>query len=289
MRVTIIKTPKCYIGGAFVRSEGGRVDAYQDAGGRFVCHVPRCTRKDVRNAVEAAAKAGVGWAARSGYNRGQVMYRLAEMMESRFGELAEAVALDGSEEADARREVAVAIDRVVHYAGWADKYPALLGGANPVASGHFNVVVSEPVGVVGVVAPEVSPLAGLLALVLPAVVGGNAVVALASGERPYPALLLGEMLAVSDLPGGVVNLLTGRRDELAGVFGTHAQIRSLSVAVGVAEAELIQKGAAESVKRVHWVDDADGVDWHSGRVQGLEAIRRHQECKALWHPKERMR
>lgn len=288
MRSIITKTPKCYVGGAFIRSESGRVDALHDAAGGFVCNVPQCSRKDLRNAVEAAAKAAPGWAARSAYNRGQILYRLAEMLEARAVEMMSAInTFDADMDANHRRtaaEVATAIDRIVHYAGWTDKYQSLLGSVNPVSSAHFNFTVTEPMGVIGVIAPDEAPLLGLLSLILPAIVSGNTVVALASCTRPYPSILLGEMLATSDLPGGVVNLLTGRRSDLVSTFATHAHFRGLSAVADAAERATLQSGAADSVKRVHLVPAESPVDWLDPAAQGLAPIRRHLEFKTVWHP-----
>jgi acyl-CoA reductase-like NAD-dependent aldehyde dehydrogenase len=281
--LSITKTPKCYVGGNFVRSESGRVYPINDSG-NFFANIPLCSRKDLRNAVEAAAKAGSGWAARSGYNRGQILYRLAEMLEARAAEMTGALLVSHADGKTAAKEVRTAIDRIVHYAGWTDKYQALLGSVNPVASPYFNFTVAEPMGIIGIIAPDESPLLALLSLILPAITSGNTVVALASTERPYPSILLGEMLATSDLPGGVVNLLTGRRDELIPTFATHAHLRGLAAVVNQAERKLLQTGAADSVKRLKLLGSESPIDWHSSRAQGLYEIRDHLELKTIWHP-----
>jgi aldehyde dehydrogenase (NAD+) len=283
-RLHITKTPKCYVGGAFIRSESGRVAELQDATGAFFANIPQCTRKDLRNAVEAAAKAGPGWAKRSAFNRGQILYRLAEMMEARGVELAESITLSGVSKADASREVAAAIERVVHYAGWTDKYEQILGSVNPVASAHFNFTVTEPMGIIGVLAPDERPLLALVSLILPAIASGNCVVALASETQPYPAILLGEMLAVSDLPGGVVNLLTGKRAEMVPTFATHEHLRAISGVVNAEQRKALRLGAAESVKRVRLGKAEEEVDWEAETMQGLEEIRALVECKTTWHP-----
>jgi aldehyde dehydrogenase (NAD+) len=283
-RLTITKTPKCYVGGAFIRSESGRVELWSDHRGEFFAHMPVCSRKDLRNAVEAAAKAGSGWTKRSGYNRGQILYRLAEMLEARAAEMAAALALDGRSARDAEKEVSATIDRIVYYAGWTDKYQALLGSVNPVASSHFNFTITEPMGVVGVIAPDEAPLLALLSLILPVITSGNAVVALASSSHPYPAILLGEMLATSDLPGGVVNLLCGQRAELLPTFGSHEQIRGLSAVLNPEERRVLELGAAESVKRVKVLPSDAEVDWLNSSSQGLEWIRAFIESKTIWHP-----
>lgn len=280
----ITKTPKCYVGGAFIRSESGRVYPLTDASGAFFANIPLCSRKDLRNAVEAAAKTGPGWAARNAYNRGQILYRLAEMLEARATEMSEAVSLGGIAPKDAEREVRASIERIVHYAGWTDKYQALLGSVNPVSSPHFNFTVTEPMGIIGIVSPDESPLLGLLSLVLPAITGGNTVVALASNTQPYPSILLGEMLATSDLPGGVVNFLTGRRDELIPTFATHAHLRGLAVVANLEERKILQTGSAESVKRLKLIPAEATTDWFSENAQGLYEIRDHLEAKTTWHP-----
>lgn len=283
-RLPITKTPKCYVGGAFIRSESGRVFPITDASGAFFANMPQCTRKDLRNAVEAAAKAGPGWAKRTAYNRGQILYRLGEMLEARSREMAEAIALHGAKQADAEREVSATVDRLIHYAGWADKYEQLLGNVNPVASPHFNFTVTEPMGIVGILAPDDAPLLGLVSLVAPAITSGNAVVALASSSRPYPSILLGEMLATSDLPGGVVNLLTGLRSELVPTFATHEHLRAISGVANAEDRKTLKLGAAESVKRVKLHKTEEPVDWFAESAQGLYEIRDFVEFKTTWHP-----
>jgi acyl-CoA reductase-like NAD-dependent aldehyde dehydrogenase len=283
-RLIITKTPKCYVGGAFIRSECGKVAAWHDHAGSFFANMPVCSRKDLRNAVEAAAKAGAGWAKRSGYNRGQILYRLAEMLEARRTEMAAAIALDGTSKSDAAKEVAASIDRIVHYAGWTDKYQSLLGSVNPVASAHFNFTVTEPMGVIGVIAPSEAPLLGLLSLVLPIITSGNSVVAMASDQHPYPAILLGEMLATSDLPGGVINILTSERKELIPTFATHDHLRGISAVANQAERTELQRGAASSVKRTTFLPSEVRIDWYSSNAQGLYHIRDFIECKTTWHP-----
>jgi acyl-CoA reductase-like NAD-dependent aldehyde dehydrogenase len=284
MRIHITKTPKCYVGGAFIRSESGRVMPLHDTSGVFFANIPQCTRKDLRNAVEAAAKAGPGWAKRSAFNRGQILYRLAEMMEARSAELTEAVAMSGGSKVDAAREVAASIERVVHYAGWTDKYEQILGSVNPVASAHFNFTVTEPMGIIGIIAPDDSPLLALVSLILPAITSGNCVVALASSTQPYPSILLGEMLATSDLPGGVVNLLTGLRGEMVPTFATHEHLRALSGVVNADDRKTLKLGAAESVKRVRLLKAEEPIDWFADKMQGVEKIRALIEFKTTWHP-----
>ena len=283
-RLPITKTPKVYVGGAFIRSESARVFPLKDAAGNFYANIPQCTRKDLRNAVEAAAKAGPGWAKRTGYNRGQILYRLGEMLEARAGEMADAIQLGGASKAAAAREVAASVDRLIHYAGWADKFEQVLGSVNPVASPHFNFTVTEPMGIVGVIAPDTAPLLALVSLFAPAITSGNTVVALASETQPYPAILLGEMLATSDLPGGVVNLLTGFRKEMLPTFATHTHLRALCGVASADERKALALGAAESVKRLHLIKVEDQPDWFADTAQSLYAIRDTIEFKTTWHP-----
>ena len=283
-RLPITKTPKVYVGGAFIRSESARVFPLKDAAGNFYANIPQCSRKDLRNAVEAAAKAGPGWAKRTGYNRGQILYRLGEMLEARAGEMADAIQLGGASKAAAAREVAASVDRLIHYAGWADKFEQVLGSVNPVASPHFNFTVTEPMGIVGVIAPDTAPLLALVSLFAPAITSGNTVVALASETQPYPAILLGEMLATSDLPGGVVNLLTGFRKEMLPTFATHTHLRALCGVASADERKALALGAAESVKRLHLIKVEDQPDWFADTAQSLYAIRDTLEFKTTWHP-----
>ncbi|HZZ56778.1 MAG TPA: aldehyde dehydrogenase family protein [Opitutaceae bacterium] len=283
-RLPITKTPKVYVGGAFIRSESGRTQPLADASGAFVANIPQCTRKDARNAVEAAAKAGPGWARRTAYNRGQILYRLGEMLEARAGEMAAAIRIGGAGEAQAHKETAAAVDRLIYYAGWADKYEQVLGSVNPVASSHFNFTVTEPMGIVGVIAPDEAPLLALVSLVAPAIVSGNVVVALASERQPYPAIVLGEMLATSDLPGGVVNLLTGLRKEIVPTFATHAHLRAVCGVASAAERKTLGTGAAESVKRTVLRPAEEPADWYADTAQSLYPIRELLEFKTTWHP-----
>jgi acyl-CoA reductase-like NAD-dependent aldehyde dehydrogenase len=282
-RLPITKTPKPYVGGAFIRSESGRTFPLRDATGNFFANIPQCTRKDLRNAVEAAAKAGPGWARRTAYNRGQILYRLGEMLEARRQEMIDILVNFGAAKVSAAKEIDAATDRLIYYAGWADKYEQVLGNTNPVASPHFNFTVTEPMGVIGVVAPDAPALLALVSFVAPIIVSGNTVVALASEKNPYAAVLFGEMLATSDLPGSVVNILTGFRKELVPTFATHTHLRGISAAATAEERKVIRLGAAESVKRVHFTD-IDGAGWYRDTAQSLYAIRDFLEFKTTWHP-----
>lgn len=282
-RLPVTKTPKVYVGGAFIRSESARVFPIHDATGNFFANIPQCTRKDLRNAVEAAAKAGPGWAKRTPYNRGQILYRLGEMLEARRQEMIDTMVLFGCDPKRAAKGFEISVDRLIYYAGWADKYEQVLGNVNPVAAPYFNFTVTEPMGVVGVIAPDRPPLLPLISLIAPAIVSGNTVVAVASEAMPYPAILLGEMLATSDLPGGVVNLLTGFRRELVPTFATHTHLRAVVGVVTAEERKALELGAAESVKRTRLVDPED-TDWFAENAQSLYAIRDTLEFKTTWHP-----
>jgi acyl-CoA reductase-like NAD-dependent aldehyde dehydrogenase len=260
-RLPIRKTYKLFVGGGFPRSESGRT---YEAEGQ---NVARASRKDVRDAVRAARAAQPGWAAATAYNRGQVLYRLAEMVEARTAEFAELCT--------GREEVEHSIDRVVWYAGWADKLPQVLGGSNPVAGPYFNFTVPEPTGVVAVLAPEEPPLLGLVTRLLPPLVGGNAVVAVASEPRPLAAIELAEAIATSDVPGGVVNLLTGFASELGPVLAAHMDVNALDLAGANGEAPELERLAADNVKRVV-----------RGRAdaQSPWEIAAFLELKTVWHP-----
>ncbi len=260
-RLGVKKTYKLYIGGEFPRSESGR--SYEAEG----ANVARASRKDLRDAIRAARGAFPGWAGRTAYNRGQILYRMAEMMEARRALLAG--------HCDGEAEVDAAIDRMVWYAGWADKIAQVLGSSNPVAGPYFNFTVPEPTGVVGVLAPELPALAGLVSRIAPAIAGGNTVVAVASGSRPLAAVELAEALATSDLPGGVVNVLTGSKAELAPWLAGHMDVNAIDVGGADGQAAELEQLAAENVKRVvHGA--ADG--------QSLWEIAAFLELKTVWHP-----
>ncbi len=287
-RLPITKTPKVYVGGAFIRSESARTFPLKDAAGNFFANIPQCTRKDLRNAVEAAAKAGPGWAKRTPYNRGQIIYRLGEMLEARKADMLDALLVGGVPsprgKAAAMREITATIDRLIYYAGWADKFEQLLGSVNPVAAPYFNFTVTEPMGIVGLLAPEEAPLLALVSLLAPAITSGNTVVALASTAQPYPAIVLGEMLATSDLPGGVVNLLTGFRKELVPTFATHTHLRAIGGVANADERLALKLGATESVKRVKLSKTEEPIDWFSDKAQSLYELRDFLELKTTWHP-----
>jgi acyl-CoA reductase-like NAD-dependent aldehyde dehydrogenase len=259
-RLPVRKTYKLFIGGAFPRSESGRT---YEAEGQ---NVARASRKDARDAVRAARGALASWAGATAYNRGQVLYRLAEMLEARADDLAHLCS--------GRREVETAIDRVVWYAGWADKLPQVLGGANPVAGPYFNFTVPEPTGVVAIVAPDEPALTGLVSRVAPALVGGNAVVALVSQTHPLAAIELAEAVATSDVPAGVVNMLTGFRTELAPVLAAHMDVNAIDL-TGADDAADLERLAADNVKRVIRSTSDAQSPWE---------IERFLELKTVWHP-----
>jgi acyl-CoA reductase-like NAD-dependent aldehyde dehydrogenase len=280
-RLTVRKTHKLFIGGAFPRSESGRSYPVNDAAGALACHAAQASRKDVRDAVVAARKAFGGWSGATAYNRGQVLYRVAEMMEGRRGQfIAEVASAEGCPESAAAAQVDAAVDRWVHYAGWADKYAQVLGGANPVAGPYFNFSLPDPVGVIGVLAPQDSSLLGLVSVLAPAITTGNAIVAVASTERPGPAVALCEVLATSDVPGGVVNLLTGFVAELAPWLAGHRDVNALDLA-GVPSTERadLERAAADSVKRVPTLRDSN---WEAD--PGLARLGAWVEVKTVWHP-----
>ena len=289
-RLDVRKTYKLYIGGAFPRSESGRSYVIRGLDGEPLANACRASRKDVRDAVRAARKAAGDWADRTAMNRGQVLYRVAELMEGRRDQfIAEVAQAEGVKESRSRELVGRAIDRWVWYAGWADKISQVLGSANPVAAPYFNFTIPEPTGVVGLVAPETSSLLGLVSRLAPPLVTGNSVVVLASESRPLPAITLTEVLATSDVPAGVVNILTGLKQELVPVMAGHVDIDALDV-WGVpdglrTEVELV---AADSVKRLarRPAGVADGrFDWLDDRAaERPEWIAAFLEMKTVWHP-----
>jgi acyl-CoA reductase-like NAD-dependent aldehyde dehydrogenase len=284
-RLNVRKTYKLYINGEFPRTESGRYYAVTGKGGELLANACRGSRKDLRNAVVAARKAVGGWSGKTAYNRGQILYRIAEVCESRAAELVDELRRQGSAAADARREVDAVIDRWVYYAGWSDKYTQLFGSVNPVAGPYYNFTVPEPTGVVGVVAPETPSLLGLVSRIAPAIVGGNTVVAVTSEKQPLAAITLGEVLETSDVPAGVVNLLSGIKSELVPWMAAHMDVNAIDTTGVAADAiATVLKTAAENVKRVvHF--DAAAIGWDDARrSQGPYAIFDFQESKTVWHP-----
>jgi acyl-CoA reductase-like NAD-dependent aldehyde dehydrogenase len=289
-RIDVRKTYKLYIGGAFPRTESGRTYPVLTPGGDPLANACQASRKDLRDAVRAARKAFEPWAARSAMNRGQILYRVAELMEGRRDQfVAEVSAGEGINAARARDAVDRAIDRWVWYAGWSDKLGQVLGSSNPVAGSYFNFTIPEPTGVVGIVAPERSSLLGLVSRLAPALVGGNVTVVVASEARPLAAVTLTEVLATSDLPGGVVNVLTGRKAELVPVLAAHVDIDAIDTwGIDPATQADVEGSAADSIKRVarrpRGVSD-DRFDWADDRAaQRPEWIAAFLEMKTVWHP-----
>ena len=278
-RLDVRKTYKLYIAGAFPRSESGRSYEALGTDGEVLARPARASRKDLRDAVKAARSALNGWAGATASNRGQVLYRVAELMEGRRDQFAAELAAVGSP--DPEREVGAAVDRWVWYAGWSDKVHHVMGGVNPVAGPYFNFTIPEPTGVVGVVAPEEPALLGLVSRLAPAIVGGNAAVVLASETKPLPAVTLTEVLATSDVPGGVVNVLTGRKRELLPWLCGHMDVDAVDL-TGAPDDMLadLEALAAENVKRTV----RDGQDPFDDRAQSPYAVTALMEMKTVWHP-----
>lgn len=284
-RAAVRKTWKLYIGGAFPRSESGHSYVVTDSRGAFVANAAKASRKDARDAVGAARKAFGGWSSRTAYNRAQILYRVAEIMEDRRPQFVEAVRQsEGLTARQADQVVDESIDRLVWYAGWADKVTQVVGSANPVAGPFFNLSSPEPTGVVAVVAPQQSSLLGLVSVVAPVVVTGNTTVVLASEERPLPAVTFAEVLATSDVPGGVVNVLTGPPADTAPWLASHMDVNALDL-TGFAgradEAAALEEAAAENLKRVLRAPGAE-PDWYAD--QGIDRMTRFLETKTVWHP-----
>ena len=288
-RIAVRKTYKLYIGGQFPRSESGRSYVVRAADGTPLANAVRGSRKDVRDAVRAARAAFPGWAAKTAMNRGQILYRMAELLEGRRDQFeAEVGAAEGLDAGGARAQVDRAVDRWVWYAGWADKISQVLGTVNPVGASYFDFSIPEATGVVGVVAPEGSSLLGLVSRLAPVLVGGNAAVVLASEGRPLPAVTLSEVLATSDVPGGVVNLITGNRRELVPPLASHMDVNAIDAwGVPTDLRKAVDEAAIENVKRVARAPagTAERIDWLDDRAaQRPEWIAAFLELKTVWHP-----
>lgn len=281
--LAVKKTYKLYIGGEFVRTESGRYDPIESSKKEFLANVSRGSRKDLREAVRKARAAQPGWAGKSAYLKGQILYRMAEMLEGRsdsFGQILRETR--GLTVAAAKKEVRASIDRIVHYAGWSDKYGAILGTVNPVASSYFDFSVPEPTGVIGIVAPERPDLLGLVSHLAPVIVSGNAAVVLVSEACPLASLEFAEALATSDLPGGVANLISGRKEELVPHLARHMDVQAIADAGGdAALSRSIGEDAAVNVKRVKRYALAD---YFSEETQGLDFIESFVDIKTTWHP-----
>ncbi|QNE20850.1 aldehyde dehydrogenase [Kribbella qitaiheensis] len=281
-RLDVRKTYKLYVGGAFPRSESGRSYVVNDARGKFLANASQASRKDGRDAVVAARKAFGGWSAKTAYNRGQVLYRIAEVMEGRHEQFsAEVAASEGLSISKARAAVDASIDRWVWYAGWADKLAQVVGSSNPVAGPYFDFSLPEATGVVAVLAPQDSSLLGLTSVIAPVIVSGNTAVVVTSFERPLPAVTLGEVMATSDVPGGVVNILTGSATEIGPWLAGHLDVNAIDLA-GVEdhdEATAMEAAAAENLKRVR---RPAVEDWTES--PGLSRLTQYLELKTVWHP-----
>jgi acyl-CoA reductase-like NAD-dependent aldehyde dehydrogenase len=282
-RVSVAKTYKLYLGGAFPRSESGRSYPVRDSRGGFLANAAQASRKDVRDAVVAARKAFAGWSGATAYNRGQVLYRVAELLEGRREQfVSEVAASEGAQPKRAQSTVDAAVDKWVWYAGWADKIATVLGASNPVAGPYFSFSVPEPTGVVGVLAPQSSSLLGLVSVLAPVIATGNTAVVVASQDRPLPAITLSEVLATSDVPGGVVNILTGRTAELAPWLASHADVNAIDL-TGAPETMRVdlERSAAGTVKRV-LAAPASEPNWT--RPPDISRLRTFLETKTVWHP-----
>lgn len=281
-RVTVLKTYKIYIGGKFERSESGRYYPLTDKKGVIIANICQSSKKDVKAAVVSARAAFPGWSNRSAYNRSQILYRIAEMMEGRKVQFADELRLEGLTAKAAEVEVLAAIDRMVYYAGWCDKLSQVFGTINPVASAHFNFSVPEPTGVVSVLAPSENTLSGLVSAIAPIIASGNSCVVLADERHPLSSLTFTEVLATSDLPGGVVNILTGSASELLEVLSTHMDINAIAYfGHDVAIKTIIQEHSALNVKRPHFYDDRKAT---LKQLQNPYRMLDFTEIKTTWHP-----
>jgi acyl-CoA reductase-like NAD-dependent aldehyde dehydrogenase len=282
-RLDVKKTYKLFIGGKFPRSESGRYLPAKSPAGEHLDNFAHASRKDFRDAVVAARSAVDGWGNATAYNRGQILYRAAEMLQNRANELVNEIARStGISATKAKREVTLAIDRLVHFAGWTDKYPQVFGSVNPVASSHFNFTMPEPTGVVVVLAPDEPSLLALVSLVAPVILSGNTAIVIPSEKFPLPAATFAEILATSDLPGGVVNILTGKRAELVSHIASHMDVNAIVDGAGDAELSAkLQAGVAVNLKR--YAKHA-ATDWFSAKVENPYWILDTVEFKTAWHP-----
>lgn len=284
-RIAVLKTYKIFIGGQFPRTESGRYYPLLNDKKEVIANMCLSSRKDFRNAVQVARNAQTSWSERAAFNRAQILYRLAEIIEGRKTQFIEELVLLGYNTKQAEKEVQQTIDRCVYYCGWCDKYQQLFSAVNPVASSHFNFSVLEPMGVVAIIAPEESALLGLVSVILPVIAGGNTCVVLASESKPLCSITLAEALATSDLPAGVVNILTGNTTELAGQFSSHMDVNAcLYARHDEKEKKLMAENASLNVKRsVSWQED-----WNNSSTQNPYKILDFQETKTTWHPIEQI-
>lgn len=284
-RVEILKTYKIYIGGQFPRTESGRYYIVKNSEGKSLANACLCSRKDVRNAVVAARKAQGSWAERSAFNRGQILYRIAEMLEGRKAQFLEELWLQGHGKKEAQREVDLAIERLVYYAGWCDKYNQIISTVNPVSSSHFNFSNCEPMGVVGIIPDQQSRLIGLISLLAPVIAGGNTAVILASADYPLCAVTFAEVLHASDVPSGVLNILTGALQETAPTLSSHMDVNAIVTSNAEKEVNTpLQLAAVDNLKRFFDYQQ----NWNDANAQGLHFIGDLQEIKTTWHPIEQI-
>ena len=283
-RLDIHKTYKLYIGGKFPRTESGRYYAVNNTKGTLIANMCLATRKDFRNAVVVARKAQCSWAGTTALNKGQILYRIAEMLEGRKEQFIAELMLQGDTKKAAQKEVEAAIDRLVYYAGWSDKYQQFFSAVNPVSSSHFNFSSLEPMGVVSIIAPEEQGLLGLVSVIAPAIVGGNTVIVLASETKPLSAISFAEVVHSSDVPGGVVNILTGKRSELFSHMASHMDINAI-IYCGKEKETItsIQKLASNNIKRTIFYKK---TDWSNDSCESPYFIEKTQEVKTTWHPTE---
>ena len=283
-RINVLKTYKIFIGGKFPRTESGRYFHMKNTKGDLLANMCLSSRKDFRNAVVSARKAQESWANTTTLNRGQILYRIAEMMEGRKSQFIEQLQSTGSTLSTAKKEVVISIDRLIYYAGWSDKFQQIFSTVNPVASNHFNFSTLEPTGVVSIIAPNENPLLGMISLIAPTIVGGNTAVILASATNPLVAISLAEVINTSDVPAGVVNVLTGDREELLPQFASHKDVNSI-IYCGNKKEELkvVEEMATENLKRV---STYRRKNWQQGNSQSPYFIEKCQEIKTIWHPTE---
>lgn len=281
-RLEVLKTYKIYIGGQFPRTESGRYYPLNNSKGKLLGNICLSSKKDIRNAVVAARKAFGGWSERAPFNRGQILYRIAEMLEGRKEQFIAEMVQQGLSRAKAEREMEICIDRTVYYAGWSDKFMQISSAVNPVSSSHFNFTVPEPMGVVGVIAPQDSALLGLISLVIPSIAGGNTCVVVAAETKPLCAVTFAEVLNSSDLPGGVVNILTGSPAELVDTLASHMDVNAIVSVESVLQKQKIQEACIGNVKRSFFYDQ----DWMKSEGEHLHFITDLQEYKTTWHPIE---
>ncbi len=281
-RIEVLKTYKTYVGGKFPRSESDRIYKITDAKEHHIANACRCTRKDVRDAVVSARSAFDGWANRSAYNRGQILYRIAEMLEGRKDQFVKELETSGIRSKEALREVETSIDRLLYFAGWTDKLSQVFGTVNPVAGPHFNFSAPDATGVVGITAPDEAPLLSAVSLMAPVLAGGNSCILLASEKNPLTAVSFGEVLHASDLPGGVVNILTGYHSEMIEHLAAHMDINAIfSTAAEKETRKLIDENASISVKRVKHYPE---TNWYDEQHENPYLILEFMEIKTTWHP-----